>query len=245
MSSLQQLRSFFKHSLAAVADEIFAVVEKAITEYQDELSRSEEKNSRLQNLLDIAVKHETKLYRADTEPRLQLPVCEEVPPQQQYHDQEWNPNLGQEDQNSMHIKEELMETSLGNEQESDTSYIFTSTCLQRDCDQELPQPSHEAFSQPPSAVESTYPSSSPISCCKVCGKTFLKKTYFFKHVRMHTKVRERVCGFSVSCNLTQHMMIHTGERPYHCPNCQKGFITMVKLRRHQNAVHMQGETSLL
>lgn len=64
MSRIELLRSFFNQRLAAAAEEIFRVVEKTIAEYQDEMSRSEERNSRLQKLLDITIKPEIKLYRA-------------------------------------------------------------------------------------------------------------------------------------------------------------------------------------
>ncbi|XP_042170535.1 zinc finger protein 32-like isoform X1 [Oncorhynchus tshawytscha] len=283
MSRIELLKSFFNQRLAAAAEEIFRVVEKTIAEYQDEMSRSEERNSRLQKLLDITIKPEIKLYRADTQLQ-QLPACGEQVPSEQ---EEWIHSLGQEDPQSgpggstvwgrrihslvqedpqlVHIKEEQQElwTSLGEGQESDTTeFIFTSACVQSDCNQDPPQPSHlyqtqststsyeqlkrgtredrqlletPSASQPISAVKSIHPSSPSKSRCKVCGKMFLMKSYFFKHVRMHTKMRERVCGVcgkQVEVEaIKDHVEAHI-DAQFTCQFCSKGFTKNNALRLH-------------
>jgi hypothetical protein len=64
MSKIQLLRVFLNERLAVAVDEIFGAVEKTITEYQEEVSRSKDENDRLQRLLEIALKPELKLHRA-------------------------------------------------------------------------------------------------------------------------------------------------------------------------------------
>jgi hypothetical protein len=54
MSRLQLLHLFVSERLRAAAAEIFGAVEKTITDYQEEISRSKEDNDRLRSLFDIA-----------------------------------------------------------------------------------------------------------------------------------------------------------------------------------------------
>lgn len=53
MSKLQSLNSFLSECLTAATVEILGAVEKVVTEYQEEISRSKEENDRLRRLLGI------------------------------------------------------------------------------------------------------------------------------------------------------------------------------------------------
>ncbi|KAK6318799.1 hypothetical protein J4Q44_G00100100 [Coregonus suidteri] len=160
MSKLQVLNAFLTQKLTEAAVEIFGAVEKTITEYEEEMSRSNEERKRLQRLLDSVYKPEIMLHKTDPQ-QLTLPVPEEVPPEQQHCEQEWTPGLGQEDSDPTQIKEEQEDpepTPIKKEQEelrtrqeeeqlqgleSDIKeIIFTPSCVKSDCDQDPPQPSH-------------------------------------------------------------------------------------------------------
>lgn len=64
MSKLQLLNTFLTERLTAAAVEIFGAVEKTITEYQEEISRSKEEIDRLRRQLHIVTQPKIKLHKA-------------------------------------------------------------------------------------------------------------------------------------------------------------------------------------
>ncbi|XP_029553414.1 uncharacterized protein LOC115152768 isoform X3 [Salmo trutta] len=155
MSRLQFLNVFLTERLTAVATEISAVLEQHLVEYQEEISRSNEENKRLQSLLDLVFSPEIKLHREDSQ-QLSLPVSEEeVPPEQQHCEQERSPSLGQED----------LRTSQEEEQpqglEPDTKDLLIPACVKSDYEQDPSLPPHldqtlenrERDSQPTNTTE--------------------------------------------------------------------------------------------
>ncbi|XP_067469007.1 zinc finger protein 85-like [Thunnus thynnus] len=103
MSKVQMLRASVTQRLTAAAEEIFVLFERSIAEYEEELSRSKEKNERQRKLLDAVFNPQLQLHRADVQQLLKSK--EEVPPEQQ----EWSSSLHQEDPEPPHIKEEQEE----------------------------------------------------------------------------------------------------------------------------------------
>ncbi|XP_070959267.1 uncharacterized protein [Oncorhynchus clarkii lewisi] len=149
MSKLQLLNVYVTERLTAAVAEISVAVDRTVVELYEEISRSKEENNRLRRLLDLVFNPEIKLHRADAQ-QLTLPISEEqVLPEQQHCEQEWSPSLIQEDPVPTQIKEEQEEQQTSQEEDQlqglfDTKdSIFTSPCVESDCDQENPsQPSH-------------------------------------------------------------------------------------------------------
>ncbi|KAM9400135.1 uncharacterized protein ACWYII_030195 [Salvelinus alpinus] len=153
MSEQQSFHVFLNERLTAAAVEIFGEVEKTVLKHQEE-------NDRLRRLLRGTP--EMKLRGIDS---LQLSVSEEeVPPEQQHCEQEWSPSLGQEDPETIQIKEEQEEVRTSQEEEQlqgrfDTKdSISTPSCVKSECDQE--DPCQEA-------ILAEYPTLSPLKTSKL------------------------------------------------------------------------------
>ncbi|XP_034083082.1 zinc finger protein 583-like [Gymnodraco acuticeps] len=144
MSKDQMLLSLKKLLLTPPGEEIFALFEKTMAEYEEELSRSKEENKRLQKLLDAALQPQLRIHRADVQ---QLVVVkEEFLPDQQ----EWSTSLDQEDpEPPPHIKLEQEELRISQEgeqlqelEEADiTKSTFTPDPVKSEDDKEKPQSS--------------------------------------------------------------------------------------------------------
>ncbi|XP_071061044.1 zinc finger protein 583-like [Pseudochaenichthys georgianus] len=144
MSTVQMLLSLKKLLLTPAGEEIFALFEKTMAEYEEELSRSKEENKRLQKLLDAVLQPQLRIHRADVQ---QLVVVkEEVLPDQQ----EWSTSLDQEDPEPRpHIKQEQEELRINQEgeqlqelEETDiTKSTFTPDPVKSEDDAEKPQSS--------------------------------------------------------------------------------------------------------
>ncbi|XP_071061045.1 uncharacterized protein [Pseudochaenichthys georgianus] len=144
MSKVQMLLSLKKLLLTPAGEEVFALFEKTMAEYEEELSRSKEENKRLQKLLDAVLQPQLRIHRADVQ---QLVVVkEEVLPDQQ----EWSTSLDQEDpEPPPHIKQEQEECRISQEgeqlQELEEADIIKSTFtpdpVKSEDDKEKPQSS--------------------------------------------------------------------------------------------------------
>ncbi|XP_014023525.1 zinc finger protein 227 [Salmo salar] len=138
MSKMQLLNMFLRERLTAAAVEIFGVVEKTIVEYQEEITRSKEENERLQKMLDMVIKPQVKLHRAD--PRQHHVSEEEVP-----LEQEWRRENSELTEST---EEQDLRTNLGEEQMQgpethghNIEFGFTPPCVKGDFVQD-PWPSH-------------------------------------------------------------------------------------------------------
>lgn len=64
--------------------------------------------------------------------------------------------------------------------------------------------------------------------CKVCNKSFMRKSNLVDHLRLHANLRLYKCdhcdkSFVQAGNYRSHLRIHTKERPYKCSMCPKTY----------------------
>ncbi|XP_030287034.1 uncharacterized protein LOC115589967 isoform X5 [Sparus aurata] len=136
MSKVQILRSLVKQRLTAAAEEICALFERTIAEYEEELCRSTEQNQRHRNLLDSALTPQLRLHRADVQQLLF--GQKKVSPEQQ----EWSSSLDQQDPEPPHIKDEQEELWIKQEEADITEFTITLISVKHeDDDEEKPQSS--------------------------------------------------------------------------------------------------------
>ncbi|XP_071449473.1 zinc finger protein 91-like [Hetaerina americana] len=78
--------------------------------------------------------------------------------------------------------------------------------------------------------------------CEHCGKLFANVMYLKRHIILHSKKKEKrhscsECDFKSysPANVRMHYMrVHSGERPFKCTLCEKGFVSKVSLETHMN-----------
>lgn len=79
--------------------------------------------------------------------------------------------------------------------------------------------------------------------CPMCGKGFCSKSDLRTHKNVvHEDIRKHVCNicdkaFKVASHLTYHKRKHTGETPFQCPYCSKGFSGPGSISEHVKKVH--------
>jgi len=80
--------------------------------------------------------------------------------------------------------------------------------------------------------------------CSQCDKTFKLNSYLQTHIKsVHSNDRTallcNICGktFTTKGSLTVHRQLHTGERRYTCPNCDKKFTKLYDVKVHVRQVH--------
>ncbi|KAM6975884.1 zinc finger and BTB domain-containing protein 26-like [Tautogolabrus adspersus] len=83
--------------------------------------------------------------------------------------------------------------------------------------------------------------------CLVCRKVFSQKSNLTRHIQVHTGVKPFRCPlchktFSQKATLQDHFNLHTGSKPLKCHCCGAHFVHKLDLRRHLKGIH--GKCSL-
>ena len=77
----------------------------------------------------------------------------------------------------------------------------------------------------------------PAITCDTCGKEFLARYEYKRHLVTHTDEKPFTCNlcfksFNDKSNLRQHSKIHENDRPHSCGTCNRSFIQPRSLRKH-------------
>ncbi|CAN9512896.1 unnamed protein product [Ophioblennius macclurei] len=251
MSSVQGFRNFISERLTAAAEEIFRLFEKTVVQYEEEILRQ-------RRLLDAAQKtpNNTRNISAETaeEDEEDVTGCE----------QERSSSVEQEDSQIKEEKEELcispraeqrvprkegdcfMLTFTYDEHSGDETATPDGSAVQKMLAAAQPRPDDSAATDSPTQrgdpfaeleVAAVDRSGHKSIKCPICGKGFRFKSRLFRHLRIHTDLKEYSCNicdkrFSQKSALNVHRRTHTGEKPYTCKVCGNSFTDTSILNRH-------------
>ncbi|XP_072294019.1 uncharacterized protein [Eucyclogobius newberryi] len=230
------LRALVNARLTAAAEEIFALVERTIAEYEEELCRSKEENQRNQQLLEEVLSPQLRLHRAEG---VQIgwftpdPVSEEIPEIPQIKEEPEEHFLKPEEEQlpeftAVCVKSEEQSSLLQQRQTEHRELTQGELCGGAGADISL-DPLGHLYSE-------TEEGQAPYSC-SICNDTFLDKWTLKSHKRTHKDGKHyfcSVCGkkYTHFFSLIEHNRTHTGQRPFCCPICGKSFAKKHHLKEH-------------
>ncbi|KAK5917597.1 hypothetical protein CgunFtcFv8_002432 [Champsocephalus gunnari] len=118
-----------------------------------------------------------------------------------------------------------------------TKYTMTSPSDSLVLPSEAPPPSYPGV-QKANRKCRTLPKHRPFSCPSAgCERRFSRSDELTRHLRIHTGQRPFSCrfcsrSFSRSDHMTTHVRTHTGEKPFRCSDCGRSFARSDERKRH-------------
>ncbi|XP_061748848.1 zinc finger protein 629-like [Nerophis ophidion] len=255
MCKVQMLRALMKQRLSDAVEEIFALFQVMIAEYEEELCRTKRENERQRQMLDAIFKPEDELQREDV-------PDEDLPPEQQ----DWNSRVEQEEPGPPLIKEEEEDLEPCHDEEMEAAPAHSEVWTLEEGDftkfpvvrvivnseeVEVRGGSEKmGEAEPPSSSSSTQHMKTddvrnqsqadvaPRSDSEDSSRSPDSEDEDSKADKTRPADSKSlncpVCGkmFTYGSYLTRHMRKHTGEQPYSCSVCGKGFSEKGNLMKH-------------
>uniref|UniRef100_A0A8C6WWV9 C2H2-type domain-containing protein n=1 Tax=Neogobius melanostomus TaxID=47308 RepID=A0A8C6WWV9_9GOBI len=246
MSKVQTLRALVNERLAAAAEEVSELFERATAEYEEELCLSEEENQRTQQLLDQALSRrvlmnqglnqdftETAWIKEEPEEqksgavRVKTEESSELQQRQTEHREE---TQGEDISSETHFHSETeghTEHSSDTDNDDDWEPPFSCSAAQMETEAD-----GENYNQVQSRDRSTKLSPNNKSAPET---TVHKEDKSGPDGAEKKKHQCSVCQkrFGRKQILLRHIRVHTGERPYSCSTCNKAFKRRSHLITHR------------
>ncbi|KAK7907237.1 hypothetical protein WMY93_015849 [Mugilogobius chulae] len=261
MSKSQMFRALVNARLSAAADEIFALFERTIAEFEEEICRCKksEHERRLVSAQESSSTVQMLLQSSSVSPERQL--ISRHTDTQWFKDEPEEYSIDQESEEYVCVKMEESSPLQQGQSEPREDTKETEEYLQLQVRQMEPREDTGTHLQPQTEGDTSETDSeenwtAPLSCpdaemettetseaakkryhCIFCEKAFNTSSCLNRHMRTHTGEKRYSCPvcqkqFSESSTLKTHARTHTKERPYSCAVCMKRFPQKANLQMH-------------